>query len=139
MAQISAELKARIDLACRTAEEFSNLYYKSLDSKRHLMSKYYLDKAVLVWCGNGACGKENIQKFFEELPSTEHTLISMDSQPVSEAAVGAQQTVLIESAGHVKIGEEVSTPFQQSFLITAEQDKWKIVSDCFRLQEPVCV
>jgi len=35
-----------------------------------------------VWNGNGTVGKDLIQKFFEGLPPTEHTLTSLDSQPV---------------------------------------------------------
>jgi len=46
------------------------------------MSRYYLDTGVLVWNGNGTVGKDLIQKFFEGLPPTEHTLTSLDSQPV---------------------------------------------------------
>jgi len=46
------------------------------------MSRYYLDTGVLVWNGNGTVGKDMIQKFFEGLPPTEHTLTSLDSQPV---------------------------------------------------------
>lgn len=47
-----------------------------------LMSRYYLDSGVLVWNGNGTVGKDLIQKFFEGLPPSEHTLTSLDSQPV---------------------------------------------------------
>jgi NTF2-related export protein 1/2 len=46
------------------------------------MSRYYLDTGVLVWNGNGTVGKDLIQKFYEGLPPTEHTLTSLDSQPV---------------------------------------------------------
>lgn len=44
---------------------------------------------------------------------------------------------MILVCGFVKFQERVSRPFQQNFMITAQGDKWKIVSDCFRLQEPV--
>jgi NTF2-related export protein 1/2 len=46
------------------------------------MSRYYMDSGVLVWNGNGTVGKDLIQKFFESLPPSEHTLTSLDSQPV---------------------------------------------------------
>ena len=35
-----------------------------------------------MWNGNGTVGKDLIQKFFEGLPPSEHTLTSLDSQPV---------------------------------------------------------
>jgi len=52
-------------------------------------------------------------------------------------AVGNQLTFLILVCGFVKFQEKISRPFQQNFMITAQGDKWKIASDCFRLQEPV--
>ena len=56
---------------------------------------------------------------------------------ISDVAVGSQLTFLILVCGFVKFQEKISRPFQQNFMITAQGDKWKIVSDCFRLQEPV--
>lgn len=47
------------------------------------MSKLYLDTGVLVWNGNGVSGKDDIQKFIEKLPSTGHTLTSLDSHNVN--------------------------------------------------------
>jgi NTF2-related export protein 1/2 len=41
-----------------------------------------LDSGVLVWNGNATVGKDLIQKFFEVLPPSEHTLTALDSQPV---------------------------------------------------------
>nr|CAD7393448.1 unnamed protein product [Timema cristinae] len=159
------DLKAKVDQACRTAEEFTKLYYESVDRKRHahahiysavigspykrvrrklklgnfygLMSRYYLDTGVLVWNGNGTIGKEMIQKFFEELPSSEHVIGSLDSQPVLDSIVSSQLTCVIQVSGFVRFQDNVSKPFQQSFMITAEGDKWKIACDNFRLQESV--
>lgn len=131
------DLKNKIDQACHTAEEFTKLYYESVDKRRHLMSRYYLDTGVLVWNGNGTVGKDLIQKFFEGLPPSEHTLTSLDSQPVLDIAVANQLTFLILVCGFVKFQDKLSRPFQQNFTVTAQGDKWKIVSDCFRLQEPV--
>nr|CAD7571616.1 unnamed protein product [Timema californicum] len=102
-----------------------------------LMSRYYLDTGVLVWNGNGTIGKEMIQKFFEELPSSEHVIGSLDSQPVLDSIVSSQLTCVIQVSGFVRFQDNVSKPFQQSFMITAEGDKWKIACDNFRLQESV--
>uniref|UniRef100_A0A182SAX2 NTF2 domain-containing protein n=1 Tax=Anopheles maculatus TaxID=74869 RepID=A0A182SAX2_9DIPT len=43
----------------------------------------------------------------------------------------------MQVSGSVKFHENPSKPFQQTFMITAQGDKWKIVSDCFRLQDGI--
>ena len=103
------------------------------------MSRLYMDTGLLVWNGNGKKGKEFIEKFFQELPSTEHNLTTLDAQPIIDDAVGAQQTILIQATGTVKYQGKPSRAFQQTFMITAQLDKWKIVNDCFRLQDALCV
>lgn len=101
------------------------------------MSKLYLENGILVWNGNGISGIERIQKFFLELPSTDHTIVTLDAQPILEIAVGDQLTFIIQVCGIVKYQDKPPKSFQQNFVITAQGDKWKIVSDCFRLQEPL--
>lgn len=98
-----------------------------------------MDNGLLTWNGNGAAGKESIEKFLQELPSSEHTISTLDAQPVIDEAVGSQQTLLIEVSGTVKFQDNPSRMFQQTFMVTAQQDKWKIVSDCFRIQDALCV
>lgn len=41
-----------------------------------------METAVLVWNGNPINGNEEIQKYLEKLPSSEHTLLSVDTQPI---------------------------------------------------------
>lgn len=101
------------------------------------MSRLYLDTGLLTWNGNGINGHENIQKFYIGLPSSDHTVTTLDSQPVLDIAVSGQITFLIQVSGTVKYQDRVPKSFQQSFVVTAQGDKWKIVSDCFRLQEPL--
>lgn len=101
------------------------------------MSKLYLDSGLLVWNGNGITGNERIQKFFIDLPTSNHTIITLDAQPVLDSAVNGQLTFIIQVSGTVKYQDRVPKTFQQNFIITAQGDKWKIVSDCFRLQEPL--
>ena len=50
---------------------------------RQTLSKLYLDSGTLVWNGNSVTGAEAIQAFLEKLPSSEHTVICLDAQPVS--------------------------------------------------------
>ncbi|KOC67003.1 NTF2-related export protein, partial [Habropoda laboriosa] len=104
------DLKTKIDQACRTAEEFTKLYYESLDKRRYLISRLYLDTATLIWNGN-------------------------DAQPITGPEVADQLTFLVKVGGQVKYDDKALKPFNQSFLIAALGDKWKIVSDCFRVQD----
>ena len=49
-----------------------------------LMSKLYSANTTIVWNGNVVKGgSENVTEFFNSLPATEHTLHSLDCQPVS--------------------------------------------------------
>uniref|UniRef100_A0A1L8DGV6 NTF2-related export protein n=1 Tax=Nyssomyia neivai TaxID=330878 RepID=A0A1L8DGV6_9DIPT len=123
----------KMDQASRTSEEFTKLYYESLDKRRHQMSRLYLNNGVLVWNGNGITGRDDIQKFYQELPVSDHHMNTLDAQPLLDAN---QLTFLIQVSGAVKFNSDgLSRPFQQTFIITAEQDKWKIVSDTYRLQD----
>ncbi|XP_018569825.1 NTF2-related export protein isoform X1 [Anoplophora glabripennis] len=127
--------KAKIDQACRTAEEFTKLYYETIDKRRHLMSRLYLDTGLLAWNGNGITGNESIQKFVIDLPSTDHVVNTLDAQPILDSAVSGQLTFMIQVSGSVKYQDKTPKTFQQTFIVTAQGDKWKIVSDCFRIQE----
>lgn len=46
------------------------------------LSRHYMDTALLVWNGTGSVGKDQIQKFLESLPTSQHSVTSLDSQPV---------------------------------------------------------
>lgn len=99
------------------------------------MLRLYLDNGIVVWNGNGVNGKEAIQKFFLDLPTTEHSISTLDAQPVIDEATLNQRTVLIMVSGLFRLQSNPQKPFQQTFMITAQGDKWKIVSDCFRIQD----
>lgn len=128
-------MKNKIELACRTADDFTRLYYKHFDKMRTQINRLYLDSGLLVWNGNGVNGKDNIQKYIVELPTTEHYCSVLDAQPITDDTVTGQTTILIQTGGTVKYTDHPQKPFQQTFVITAEGDKWKIVSDCYRLQD----
>ncbi|XP_035909210.1 NTF2-related export protein [Anopheles stephensi] len=136
-AKIDNEMRTKIDTVCTTAEAFVKLYYDHVDKKRQHMAPLYMDTGLLVWNGNGAKGKDEIQKYFHELPRSEHTITTIDAQPIVDDAVSAQITFVMQVSGSVKFHDNPSKPFQQSFMITAQGDKWKIVSDCFRLQDGI--
>lgn len=44
---------------------------------------------------------------------------------------------MIQVSGTVRYSDKIPKTFQQCFIVTADGGKWKIVSDCFRLQEPL--
>lgn len=130
------ELKNRINEAARNAEEFTKLYYDNIDHKKITLDKLYMDTALLVYNGNGFNGIEAISKFIKDMPGTQHTITTIDAQPILDESAG--RTILIQVSGTVKIGGQRSKAFQQTFTVTAQQNKWKVVTDCFRLQEGIC-
>ena len=52
MTAASSDKKTRIDEACKTAEEFVDIFYDKMDSKRQTIGKMYLETATLAWNGN---------------------------------------------------------------------------------------
>lgn len=47
-----------------------------------MISRIYLDEGILAWNGSGVSGNEKIQKFHMDLPATDHTLNTLDAQPI---------------------------------------------------------
>ena len=76
----------------------------------------------------------NIHQFqfvLNRLPTSEHYVTSIDSQPVSDCAVAGQMTVAVQVAGSVRYtGHGHKMPFQQTFLIT-EQGRYSIQTKAY--------
>jgi len=123
--------------ACETAEQFVNIFYEKMDSKRHALGKHYLPSATVSWNGNKVEGAEEVQRFLLALPATEHEMNTLDAQPVLDAAVSGQTTVAVQVSGSVRFGNaRLAKPFQQNFLLTADaQATWKVATECFRCQD----
>lgn len=156
---MATDVKSQITQACDTAEDFTRLFYESLDKRRHvslslslsplarsidltlfffllqLVDRLYMDSATFVFNGIGQSGTGKIKEFYQELPVSEHRLHSLDAQPVVDNAVSGQLTFLIQTSGMVRYDNKPERPFQQTFIITAQGDKWKIFSDCYRIQD----
>ena len=85
-------------------------------------------------------GAPSIQQFLlEKLPPTKHEIISLDAQPVHDAAVHGQTTIMVTTAGSVRFlgkGNKKEKNFQQNFLITAQGDHWKVANETFRYKDP---
>eukprot|EP00096_Caligus_rogercresseyi_P003487 TRINITY_DN1657_c0_g1_i1.p1 TRINITY_DN1657_c0_g1~~TRINITY_DN1657_c0_g1_i1.p1 ORF type:complete len:139 (-),score=54.81 TRINITY_DN1657_c0_g1_i1:209-625(-) len=125
--------KSAIELATSTAEQFMKLYYERLDTNRHKIGKIYLDNATMSWNGSKNDGVSGIQSFLlEKVPSSEHELYSLDAHPVMDFAVDGQTTVIVQAAGNVKYPSQKPKQFTQTFILTAQGDKWKVVTDVFR-------
>ena len=41
-----------------------------------------MDSAILNWNGNPVTGNEEIQKYLEKFPSSEYTVLCVDTQPI---------------------------------------------------------
>ncbi|XP_021694345.1 NTF2-related export protein [Aedes aegypti] len=111
-------------------EEFIKLYNEKVAKKRHQMTRLYMDNGLLVWNGNGANGKDNIQKYFQELPRFEHIMNTLLAQPIIGDAVPSQLTFIIKVSGTVIFQDNSTKHFLKTFTITAQGDEWKIASDC---------
>lgn len=130
---MNVNFRSSIVESMKTAEEFVKVFYECLDKKRHQLSRLYSDDAIAVWNGNEAIGKENVQKFYESLPSIDECAMkSVDVQPIE--AMPGRQTLVLMTAGTIQMSKHPAKPFQQTFLLTNQDDKWKIVRDCFRIQ-----
>ncbi|XP_051824767.1 NTF2-related export protein 2-like isoform X2 [Antechinus flavipes] len=79
---MAVDFKTNADQACRAAEEFVNIYYETIDKRRRVLTRLYLDTATLVWNGNAISGLNALNEFFETLPSSEFQINVVDCQPV---------------------------------------------------------
>ncbi|EAT36267.1 AAEL011628-PA [Aedes aegypti] len=74
----------------------------------------------------------NVQRFVGTANS-EHIINTLDAQPIIDA-VSSQLTFIIQVPGTVNFQDNPTERFQK---ITAQDDKWKFASDCFRLQDAI--
>ncbi|XP_053812154.1 NTF2-related export protein 2 isoform X3 [Vidua chalybeata] len=100
----SVDFKTYVDQACRAADEFVNIYYETMDKRRRALTRLYLDKATLVWNGNAVSGQEELNKFFEMLPSSEFQVNVLDCQPVHGLSSDCCRVVL----GHCRTDWQLS-------------------------------
>ncbi|XP_014114273.1 PREDICTED: NTF2-related export protein 2 isoform X2 [Pseudopodoces humilis] len=107
------DFKTYVDQACRAADEFVNIYYETMDKRRRALTRLYLDKATLVWNGNAVSGQEELNKFFEMLPSSEFQVNVLDCQPVHD------QIIPVQPVSETKPAEELST---STYEIVASED-----------------
>lgn len=133
MAASIVTLDHRIDQTASDGKTFAELFYQQLDKSRNNISGLYHPQAsTLIWNGNSVTGLEDIIKFYEGLPPTETTLMTVDAQPIMDLpAFNGQVTMAVTCAGRMKIGARTKF-FTESFLLVAENNKWKVFADTFR-------
>jgi len=127
---VSATL--RVTQACDDARKFVDLYYQRLDKGRHLLGGLYHDQATLVWNGNSVASKAAILQFYEQLPISETELMSLDAQPVTEIHENPYTMITVTCSGRQKLGNNRPECFTETFLLVAENQVWKVISDAFR-------
>lgn len=123
--------------ACISGGEFVKLYYETLDSRRHMLSKLYMEDATMSWNGNGVQGNQQIKKFYEELPNCETTVNCVDAQALIEEIALKQTTIVVLVLGAIRFDNKPMRTFQQNFMLTVQNGNWNVVTDCFRFQETV--
>ncbi|GFN79375.1 ntf2-related export protein 2, partial [Plakobranchus ocellatus] len=126
--------QARVAQANTAAQEFSKLYYETFDKRRQAISKLYKDKASAVWNGNAVSGSEAILKFFDKLPASEHNVEGLDTQPIVTGSMDSENSnsIMVTVFGKVKFKDADTNAFTQTFVLSAADNKWKIISDTFR-------
>ncbi|XP_005112004.1 NTF2-related export protein 2 [Aplysia californica] len=133
----SEEIRSRTIQALSAAHEFAELYHETFDKRRQAIGKVYQDTAQMVWNGNAHTGNAEIVKFFNTLPASEHTVEGMDTQPVIAGVVGTDNnsSIVITFYGKVKFKDTVAKTFNQTIMLSVQDNKWKVVSDNYRFIE----
>jgi len=133
---IPDQIKNETNLALLAAQEFAKLYHDTFDKRRQNIGKMYQEQAQIVWNGNPFNGREKIVEFFNTLPSSQHTVEGMDTQPVMGGLVGTEgdtSTIIITFFGKAKYkSEKEGKSFTQTVLLASQDSKWKVVSDNYR-------
>ncbi|XP_068956575.1 NTF2-related export protein 2-like isoform X2 [Petaurus breviceps papuanus] len=108
---MSVDFKTNAYQACRAAEEFVNIYYETIDKRRRVLTRLYLDTATLVWNGNAISGLNALSEFFETLPSSEFQITVVDCQPVH--------------GNHLKTNSRILKPGKGSSSSTPSFGRWE--------------
>ncbi|KAH9509955.1 NTF2- export protein 2 [Bulinus truncatus] len=130
---LAEDIKARSIQATLAAEEFRKLYFETFDKRRQAIIKMYQEKATLLWNGHQVAGADEIMKFFDTLPQSDFTIEGMDTQPILTDSVSQGiNSIVVTFFGKVKFKGSDNKIFSQTFILSAHENKWKIVSDNFR-------
>ena len=67
-----------------------------LDNKRNQITKLYSDSTILVYEGHRTSGKDEVGKFYANLPKSSHKVTSLDVQPINKSMTKDIVSVLIK-------------------------------------------
>lgn len=125
----NTDMTLKITQACESGTKFAKLFYEKLDKHRHAVGQLFHESASLVWNGNQINSKNNIIEFYGKLPTVETNLESIDAQPTT--FFNEQAKILVLCAGTMKIARR-NFSFTETFILQAENNVWKIISDTYR-------
>ncbi|XP_059169142.1 NTF2-related export protein 2-like [Physella acuta] len=130
------DIKVLSSQATIAIEEFAKLYFETFDKRRQAIVRIYQDKANLVWNGHAVTGADEIMKFFDTLPSSEFHIEGMDTQAIlPDVVADGSNSIIVNFFGKVKFKGSEAKAFFHTFILSAHENKWKIVTENFRFLE----
>ncbi|KAH8019970.1 hypothetical protein MRX96_008742 [Rhipicephalus microplus] len=121
-------------LVARVGPHFVGLFYNALENQRGLMRNFFADTAKLVWNGNTCYTKEDIGKFYDSLPACRIDVICADGEAFLHQG---QRALGLVVGGLIKFLDDGWVQFKEVFVLTGENNGWKVAEDTFCLQGPV--
>jgi NTF2-related export protein 1/2 len=122
------------------AEEFTQLYYKHLDTQRPTIPRFYRPTSTILWNGNAFVGGDAYADFISRFPSTTHEVHSFDCHPVDSGMLGGvpvpgeAPSMILTVSGSVRFGEErEKRGFSESFLLKADGDVFYVANHVNRM------
>mmetsp|Transcript_166 Transcript_166/g.474 ORF Transcript_166/g.474 Transcript_166/m.474 type:complete len:134 (+) Transcript_166:36-437(+) len=104
-------------------------FYKFYDTMRHEVHHLYKGNSTLNWNGNVYQGETAIQKFLMHLPASKHSVLVVDSHPISDT----QNNMLVSVEGVVSYGGGGKRLFHETFILAKEHEqRFYVAYDTFR-------
>ncbi|KAL3243905.1 hypothetical protein MRX96_019494 [Rhipicephalus microplus] len=120
-------------LVARVGPHFIGLFYNAIENQRRLMRNFFADNAMLVWNGQRCYTKEEIGKFYDSLPACRIDVVCADGETFLHQG---QRALGLVVAGFIKFLDDRWMQFKEVFLLTAQNNGWKVAEDTFCLQGP---
>ncbi|GMR53462.1 hypothetical protein PMAYCL1PPCAC_23657, partial [Pristionchus mayeri] len=123
---------------CAEASKLTCLNYEAMERKRDKIGHLYVSvDPTLLWNGNTLQGYDDICKFIQQLPQTDHNIQSVDAQrlPSITETSDLPEGIVMNIAGTVTMGL-TSHGFVHNFVLMREDAKLKVCS--WRLRDSYC-
>ncbi|KAJ4462018.1 putative NTF2-related export protein 1/2 [Paratrimastix pyriformis] len=128
-----------VENSARTAIAFiTEWFYRTYDTERHKLCRFYRPESQVFFNGNRYAG-EAIDAFFKDLPRSQHTVLTIDCQPVMAAPPQGDlpSAIMVVATGQVSYGNDAQKPFTENFLMVQDPQgqagQFYIISDNFRM------